>query len=45
MASKLEWLITNPKKIIEISKNARRFTEEHHNYITSARGYLNLWAK
>lgn len=43
VAKKLEWLINNPKKIIEISSNARQFIEEEHNYIVSAEKYLNTW--
>jgi len=43
IAKKLEWLITNPKKIIEISINARQFIEERHNYILSAKKYLATW--
>ena len=39
----LEWLILNPEKIIEISRNARNFIEREHNYIKSAQQYLNLW--
>jgi len=45
IADKLEWLILNPDKIIEISFNARRFVEQHHNYISSAQLYLNTWRK
>ncbi len=43
LVEKLEWLILNPKKIIEISKNARNFIEEHHNYIDVANKYLKTW--
>ncbi|WP_299111809.1 glycosyltransferase [uncultured Winogradskyella sp.] len=43
IVEKLEWLIKNPGKIIEISKNARQFVEEHHHYIQSAKHYLNIW--
>lgn len=43
IAQKLEWLIKNPDKIIEISKNARHFIEVHHNYISSAKSYLKVW--
>jgi len=43
IAKKLEWLILNPKKIIEISKNARTFIEREHNYITIAQKYLDIW--
>lgn len=45
IAKKLEWLILNPEKIIEISKNARRFVETHHNYKTCAELYLKTWKK
>jgi len=43
IAKKLEWLILNPEKIIEISSNARQFIESHHNYISSAKQYLKTW--
>lgn len=43
IAKKLEWLIKNPKKIIELSSNARQFIEEHHNYISSAKHYSKIW--
>ena len=45
IVKKLEWLINNPDKIIEISKNARRFIEAHHCYVSSAKSYLNIWQK
>ena len=45
IAEKLEWLILNPDKIIEISSNARKFVETHHNYKTCAELYLNTWQK
>ncbi|AUC80790.1 glycosyltransferase [Lacinutrix sp. Bg11-31] len=41
--STLEWLILNPEKIAEISKNARQFIEREHNYIKSAKQYLEAW--
>ena len=41
---KLEWLILNPDQIIKISKQARQFIEKEHNYILSAKKYLNLWS-
>lgn len=44
IAEKLEWLITNPHKIIEISKNARAFIEKEHNYIEIAKKYINTWS-
>ena len=43
IVKKLEWLIENPNKIIEISNNARAFIEKEHNYITIASRYLSVW--
>lgn len=43
IAEKLEWLILHPEKILEISKNARAFVEEHHDHIASAQDYLKKW--
>lgn len=43
LVKKLEWLILNPSKIESISKNARLFIEQHHNYIRVAKQYLNTW--
>ena len=43
IADKLEWLILNPDKIIEISSNARQFVEQHHNYISCAQLYIKTW--
>ncbi|WP_435137737.1 glycosyltransferase [Formosa sp. A9] len=43
LVKKLEWLILNPSKIESISKNARLFIEQHHNYIQVAKQYLNTW--
>lgn len=43
IAKKLEWLINNPEKIIEISKNARQFVQNEHNYLVSARKYIDVW--
>ncbi|WP_299118680.1 glycosyltransferase [uncultured Winogradskyella sp.] len=43
ISKKLEWLILNPEKIIEISSNARKFVETHHHYISSAEQYLETW--
>ncbi|WP_303316212.1 glycosyltransferase [Flavivirga abyssicola] len=40
---KLEWLIFNPDKIIEISKNARAFIEKEHNYLKIADNYVLKW--
>lgn len=44
IVKKLEWLIENPEKINEISKNARAFIEKEHNYINSAKMYLEKWS-
>ncbi|MFT5215510.1 MAG: glycosyltransferase involved in cell wall biosynthesis [Glaciecola sp.] len=43
IASKLEWLINNPDKLIEISKNARAFIEKEHQYKNIANRYLKIW--
>lgn len=43
IVKKLSWLIENPNKIIDISKNARTFIEEKHNYINVAQQYLKTW--
>lgn len=43
IAEKLAWLIENPNKILEISRNARHFIETQHHYIKSAEQYLNAW--
>ncbi|SDW31083.1 glycosyltransferase family protein [Aequorivita viscosa] len=40
---KLEELILNPKQLIEISNNARKFIEREHNYISVAEKYLETW--
>jgi glycosyltransferase involved in cell wall biosynthesis len=43
IVSKLSFLIEHPEKIIEISKNARKFIEREHNYKTIAAKYLACW--
>lgn len=43
LVSKMSWLIENPEKILEISKNARAFIEREHNYINIAEKYVNTW--
>ncbi|PKA83623.1 glycosyl transferase family 1 [Ulvibacter sp. MAR_2010_11] len=43
MAEKLEWLILHPEKIVEISKNARKFIEERHDHLASAKDYFEKW--
>ena len=43
IAEKLEWLILNPEKIKEISRNARAFIEKEHHYINIAQNYMDTW--
>jgi glycosyltransferase involved in cell wall biosynthesis len=43
LVSKLEWLINNPDKLLEISENARAFIEKEHNYINIAKIYTKQW--
>ena len=43
IVQKIEWLIENPEQISIISKNARAFVEKEHNYIDSAKKYLDVW--
>lgn len=43
IAAKLEWLILNPEKILEISRNARAFIEREHDYVMIADKYLKTW--
>ncbi|RKE98109.1 glycosyltransferase [Ichthyenterobacterium magnum] len=43
IAKKIEWLILNPEKLIEISKQGRAFVEKEHYYIKCAKQYLNKW--
>lgn len=43
LVRKLEWLIQNPEKILEISRNARAFIEREHHHITIAEKYLDTW--
>ncbi|EGV42623.1 glycosyltransferase family 1 protein [Bizionia argentinensis JUB59] len=43
IAEKLEWLILNPEKILEIAQNAREFIEREHHHITIAKQYLKTW--
>lgn len=45
LVEKLSWLIENPYKIIEISKNARAFIEREHHYLKIAKNYLDIWEK
>ncbi|MBY8963900.1 glycosyltransferase [Flavobacterium sp. D11R37] len=43
IVDQLSYLIENPEKIIEISKNARSFIEREHSYIKIAEQYLKAW--
>ncbi len=45
IAQKLEYLITNPNKIIEIAKRARDFVEKEHHYIKCAQKSIDYWTK
>jgi len=45
IVNSLEDLILHPKKIQEISKNARNFIEREHDYITIAKKYIEVWDK
>ena len=37
-------LIENPEKILELSKNARGFVEEYHDYKKTANKYCEVWS-
>lgn len=43
LVEKLSWLIENPDKIVEISKNARAFIEREHHYLKIAQTYITTW--
>jgi glycosyltransferase involved in cell wall biosynthesis len=43
IVEKLEWLILNPEKIVEISTNARAFIKKEHHYVSIAQKYLKIW--
>ncbi len=45
IVQKLSYLIEHPYVIHEISKNARRFIEEHHHYKQVAQHYIDIWLK
>jgi glycosyltransferase involved in cell wall biosynthesis len=42
--NKLEFLILNPNKIIEIGQNSRLFVEDFHDSIKIAKEYLKIWS-
>ena len=43
IADELLELINNPEKLLQISKNAREFIEEHHDYKKVAQKYITTW--
>ncbi len=43
LVEKLSWLIENPDKLVEISKNARAFIEREHHYLKIAQTYITTW--
>jgi glycosyltransferase involved in cell wall biosynthesis len=43
IVEKLSWLIENPLQLKSISKNARKFIEEHHDYKQIANEYIKTW--
>ncbi len=45
IVDKLSWLIENPIHLENISKNARKFIEDHHNYKSIALKYIANWEK
>jgi len=44
IVEKLNWLIENPDKLIEISKNTREFVEREHGHLVCAKRYLKKWS-
>ena len=45
LVQKISWLVENPEKILEISKNARAFIEKEHCYKKIAQNYVDTWIK
>ena len=45
IVDKLSWLIEDPIHLKNISINARKFIEIHHNYKSIALKYINNWKK
>ena len=43
IVEKLSWLIENPIHLKKISKNARKFIEDFHNYENISKKYLTVW--
>ena len=44
ISEKLEWLVKNPEILVQISRNARQFVENHHDYNAIAEKYLEVWS-
>ena len=45
IVEKLSWLIENPQQLKVISKNAREFIINHHDYKIITKKYLKVWTK
>ena len=45
LVEKLSQLLGNPKKIIDIGKNAKAFIEKHHEATAIAKKYVDTWQK
>lgn len=43
LVEKLSQLLGNPKKIIDIGKNAKAFIEKHHEATAIAKKYVDTW--
>jgi len=43
IAQDLEEFILNPQRIAEIGTRAKRFVQEHHNYLKVAEKYVSAW--
>lgn len=44
LVEKLSYVIENPEQCLEISKNAIRFVQQHHDANMIAKKYLDVWA-
>jgi hypothetical protein len=45
LVAELSGLIENPTQITAIGARARAFVEKEHDYIESAKKYLNTWTR
>ena len=45
IVEKLSWLIENPQQLKVISKNAREFIINHHDYKIITKKYLKVWTR